>query len=90
MHAAPPCIRAYARLYAVAQQHSGAPASALAFGVMDVDASPECSAVSTQLGLEQLPTYVIYKNGVEVERLGTSPDRRRLGEVVAQHMAKSA
>jgi thioredoxin-like negative regulator of GroEL len=90
MHAAPPCIRAYARLYAVAQQHAAAPPAALAFGVLDVDASPAAAAVGAKLGLEQLPTYVLYSGGEEVARLSTSPDRRRLAAVLAHTLAAAA
>lgn len=103
IHAAPPCVRSYARMHAVAQSYSRAPAAAAAptntstvatpstpsmsFGVLDVDASAEGGVVSTQLGLQQLPTYVIYQDGQEVARLSSSPDRRKLGEVLAQHAA---
>jgi thioredoxin-like negative regulator of GroEL len=61
--------------------------SSVCFGVMDVDVAPEGGAVSSALGLQQLPTYVIYSQGVEVARLSSSPDRRRLGEVLGQLLA---
>jgi thioredoxin-like negative regulator of GroEL len=62
----------------------------MSFGVLDVDVSAEGGVVSTQLGLQQLPTYVIYQGGQEVARLSSSPDRRKLGEVLAQHAAAAA
>jgi thioredoxin-like negative regulator of GroEL len=62
----------------------------MSFGVIDVDVSAEGGAVSAQLGLQQLPTYVIYQNGKEVARLSSSPDRRKLAEVLAHHVAAAA
>lgn len=106
VHGAPPCVRSYARMYAVAQQYAASPAvqpSAaagalpdgaspnVAFGVMDVDAvAAEGGAVSSKLGLQQLPAYIVYKDGQEVARLSSSPDRRRLADVLAQQVAAVA
>lgn len=74
-------------MHAVAQQQQH---GAVSFGVMDVDGAAEGGAVSTQLNLQQLPTYIIYSNGQEVARLSSSPDRRRLGEVLAQQLSAAA
>jgi thioredoxin-like negative regulator of GroEL len=76
-------------MHGVAQQYTaaGSASPAVSFGVMDVDVVPEGAAVSSKLGLQQLPMYVIYQDGQEVARLSSSPDRRRLGEVLAQHVA---
>lgn len=92
VHAAPPCVRSYAECHAVAQQYPGAAGTSpsVAFGVMDVDMAAESGAVSSKLGLQHLPTYVIYQDGQEVARLSSSPDRRRLGEVLAHHVAAVA
>lgn len=92
MHAAPPCIRSYARMHAVAQQYAGAAGEpGVAFAVMDVDVVAEGAAVSSKLGLPTcLPTYVVYRAGEEVARLSSSPDRRRLGEVLAQQVAAAS
>lgn len=92
IHAAPPCVRSYARMHGVAQQYSGAAAPArVSFGVMDVDVAPEGAALSSKLGVGvgQFPTYVIFKDGQEVARLSSSPDRRKLGEVLAQQVAEA-
>lgn len=105
VHGAPPCVRSYARMYAVAQQYAASPAvqpaaagtpsdgasPRVAFGVMDVDAvAAEGGAVSSKLGLQQLPAYIVYKDGEEVARLSSSPDRRRLAEVLAQQVVAVA
>lgn len=99
VHAAPPCVRSYARIFNVAQQYTDAAAGSdgqqqqqptVAFGVMDVDVVPEGAAVSSNVNLQNLPTYVIYHDGQEVARLSSSPDRRQLGEVLAQQVAAAA
>lgn len=91
IHAAPPCVRSYARMHGMAQQYAGAAAAPrVSFGVMDVDAAAEGAAVSSILGVGQFPTYVIFRDGQEVARLSSSPDRRKLGEVLAQHAAEAA
>lgn len=80
-------------MHALTQQLSSTAAAgtpAVSFGVMDVDSCPEGQDVSRDLNLQQLPTYIIYKDGQEVTRLTSSPDRRRLPEVLAQHMAAAA
>jgi thioredoxin-like negative regulator of GroEL len=88
-------MHAVAQQYAAAagaQQSDAAAGPHVSFGVMDVDAvaAEEGGAVSSKLGLQQLPTYIVYKDGQEVARLSSSPDRRRLAEVLAQQVAAVA
>ena len=78
-------------MHSVAQQYAASTTSssspAVSFAMMDVDVAAEGAEVSNKLGLQHLPTYIIYSAGQEVARLSSSPDRRRLAEVVAQQVA---
>jgi thioredoxin-like negative regulator of GroEL len=85
MHAAPPCVQSYASLYEAAQ--SSLSNSSIPFAVMNVDCNEECTALSNELGLQRLPTYVVYKAGKEVSRLARSSERRQLQEVLQQQVA---
>ncbi|KAF6260071.1 hypothetical protein COO60DRAFT_1686219 [Scenedesmus sp. NREL 46B-D3] len=86
MHAAPPCVRSYSRLYDAAQGSAGR----VPFAVMDVDCSDECTALGNELGLQRLPTYVVFKAGQEVCRLARSSERKQLQEVLQQQLTGSA
>ncbi|WIA34509.1 hypothetical protein OEZ86_012832 [Tetradesmus obliquus] len=86
MHAAPPCVRSYSRIYEAARSSAGS----IPFAVMDVDSSDACTALSNELGLERLPTLVVYKGGKEVCRLEKSSERKQLQEVLQQQVAASA
>uniref|UniRef100_A0A383WFA0 Thioredoxin domain-containing protein n=1 Tax=Tetradesmus obliquus TaxID=3088 RepID=A0A383WFA0_TETOB len=85
MHAAPPCVRSYSRIYEAARSSAGS----IPFAVMDVDSSEACTALSNELGLERLPTLVVYKGGKEVCRLEKSSERKQLQEVLQQQVAAS-
>jgi thioredoxin-like negative regulator of GroEL len=80
MHAAPPCVNTYSRLYEAAQSSAGS----IPFAVMNVDCSEECTALSNEMGLDRLPTYVVYKGGQEVHRLARSSERKQLQELLQQ------
>jgi thioredoxin-like negative regulator of GroEL len=80
MHAAPPCVASYSRLYDAAQSSAGS----IPFAVMNVDCSEECTALSNELRLDRLPTYVVYKGGQEVHRLARSSERKQLQELLQQ------
>ncbi|WIA14325.1 hypothetical protein OEZ85_002855 [Tetradesmus obliquus] len=86
MHAAPPCVRSYSRIYEAARSSAGS----IPFAVMDVDSSEACTALSNELGLERLPTLVVYKGGKEVCRLEKSSERKQLQEVLQQQVDASA
>jgi hypothetical protein len=79
-------VQSYSRLYEAAQSSI----ASIPFAVMDVDCSEECTALSNELGLERLPTYVVYKAGKEVCRLARSSERKQLQEVLQQQMAGAA
>jgi thioredoxin-like negative regulator of GroEL len=76
-------------MHGVAQQYADNTTAAqhVSFGVMDVDVAAEGAQVCSALDLQQFPTYVIFQDGQEVARLSSSPDRRKLGEVLAQQVA---
>lgn len=87
MHAAPPCIKTYGVLYEAARTHRD---SSVSFAVMDISSSREHSDLATELDLQRLPTYVIYKGGQEVARLARTSERKRLGQVLKDVLAESA
>lgn len=54
---------------------------------MDVDCNEECAALSTELQLERLPTYVVYKHGAEVARLARTSERKAVAGTLRQVLA---
>lgn len=86
MHAAPPCIKTYGVLYEAARTHAQ---SGVSFAVMDITSSSEHSELATELDLQRLPTYVVYKGGKEVARLARTSERKRLGSVLQEVLSEA-
>jgi thioredoxin-like negative regulator of GroEL len=56
---------------------------------MDISSSSEHTELATELDLQRLPTYVVYKGGQEVCRLARTSERKRLGQVLQEVLEES-
>lgn len=81
-------MRDYAALHGAARAHAQ---GSVAFAVMDVDASAECSEVAAELGLACLPALVVYDGaGSQAGRLASAEDSEGLASLLLQLAAGGA
>jgi thioredoxin 1 len=75
-----PCLALMPAVEALEQQHAGA------FRLVKVNA-PENREVCRELKVIGLPTYVVYRDGEEIERLTGNPSRADVEAAVARLVA---
>jgi thioredoxin 1 len=72
-----PCLALMPAVEALEEQYAGR------MRLVKVNA-PDNRAVCRELGVMGLPTYVLFRDGVEVERLTGDPNREEIGAAVAR------